>query len=186
VYPGSDTGNEAVVTTRRILVAIDDSEATRDVARFVNEFFDRASGEIIAVNVAPSPVPWVPGEIGYGGMYAWPAVSAYPPETVDETRDGAIAASEETIDEAGVAVDETLVEFGDPATSILAAADERDVDLIVIGSHRKGFLKRLVSGSVSDQLVREAHRPVLVVHARDTEVVTGVRETSEAADVGGR
>ncbi len=161
------------VAMRRILVAVDDSDATTDVADFVNSFFDATTHEIVAINVARSPVAWVPGGVGYAGMYVWPIAGAavYAPDESDDARAVLVATSEEVIANAGVDTDETMVEFGDPATAILSAADERDVDLIVIGSHRKGFLQRLVSGSVSERLVREAQRPVLVVHAREPEEI---------------
>lgn len=56
-----------------------------------------------------------------------------------------------------------LVWDGDPADSIIAAADAEGADLIVVGSHRRGTLGRAILGSVSDRVVREATCPVLVV-----------------------
>jgi len=46
---------------------------------------------------------------------------------------------------------------------VLEAGDDHDVDVIVVGSHDKGWLDRLLTGSVSEGIVRGAHRPVLVV-----------------------
>lgn len=54
------------------------------------------------------------------------------------------------------------------APTIIDYADANDVDLIVMGSHgRRGF-RRLMLGSVTAEVVRYAHRPVLVVrHEED-------------------
>ena len=53
--------------------------------------------------------------------------------------------------------------IGYPARQIALLADERDADLIVIGSRRLSPLKRAVLGSTSRALLRESNRRVLVV-----------------------
>lgn len=62
-----------------------------------------------------------------------------------------------------------LVETGSPATAILDVARKEDVDLIIIGSHGKGFLSRLVQGSVSEKVMKLADRPVLIYECRIDE-----------------
>jgi nucleotide-binding universal stress UspA family protein len=54
------------------------------------------------------------------------------------------------------------VDFGKPAESILAFADSVKADLIVIGTHGKKGLERLVLGSVATSILRTARCPVLV------------------------
>lgn len=56
-----------------------------------------------------------------------------------------------------------LVWDGDPAESIIAAAEAEGADIIVVGSHRRSPMGRAILGSVSDHVVREAVCPVLVV-----------------------
>ena len=48
--------------------------------------------------------------------------------------------------------------------TILATADEIDAELIVLGSNRHGTLGTTFFGSVSKELLKQARRPVLVVH----------------------
>jgi nucleotide-binding universal stress UspA family protein len=57
------------------------------------------------------------------------------------------------------------IETGDPAATICLVARDLGVDAIVIGSHGKGFLARVVLGSVSEHVTRHAPCPVLVVRA---------------------
>jgi universal stress protein A len=52
---------------------------------------------------------------------------------------------------------------GDPATEILRAAREFKSDLIVLGTHGRTGLGRLLMGSVAEQVVRKAPCPVLTV-----------------------
>lgn len=47
-----------------VLVAIDETEASRRVAQFVNDFFDRSEAEVIGLNVGRGPIAWVPPMVG--------------------------------------------------------------------------------------------------------------------------
>ena len=56
-----------------------------------------------------------------------------------------------------------LVWTGDPGESIVAAAGAENVDLVVVGTHGRGTIGRLLLGSVSEHVVRNAPCPVLVI-----------------------
>ena len=58
---------------------------------------------------------------------------------------------------------ERLVEAGDSATAIMQVARERNCDLIVMGSHGRTGLGRLLMGSVAENVLRKAPCPVLTV-----------------------
>lgn len=57
------------------------------------------------------------------------------------------------------------VRMGHAAHEIVDAADELDVDMIVIGTHGETGWRRLAFGSVAESVVRLAQRPVLTVHS---------------------
>jgi universal stress protein A len=52
---------------------------------------------------------------------------------------------------------------GTPANEIVALAEQEKADLIVMGSHGRGGLARLILGSVAEVVVRKASCPVLIV-----------------------
>jgi len=56
-----------------------------------------------------------------------------------------------------------LLEMGDPATAIVQIAQERQCDLIVIGTHGRTGVRRVLMGSVAEKVLREASCPVLTV-----------------------
>ncbi|MFN8515911.1 MAG: universal stress protein [Thermomicrobiales bacterium] len=64
---------------------------------------------------------------------------------------------------------ETLLREGAPASDIVAAAQEWQADLIVVGTHGRGGLGRLVLGSVAESVLRDAPCPVLVVRMGTAE-----------------
>lgn len=59
-----------------------------------------------------------------------------------------------------------LVWDGEPGPAIVAAAASEQADMVIVGSHGRGTVGRLVLGSVSEHVVRHAPCPVLVVRAR--------------------
>ncbi len=52
---------------------------------------------------------------------------------------------------------------GDPAQSILRLAKQLRADLIVLGTHGRTGLRRLLMGSVAEAIIRHAHCPVAIV-----------------------
>ena len=65
--------------------------------------------------------------------------------------------------EAGVEVEEVVVEAVSPHEAILKVADERQVDLIVMGTHGRTGLARAVIGSVAGRVIRHTKVPVVLV-----------------------
>jgi nucleotide-binding universal stress UspA family protein len=64
----------------------------------------------------------------------------------------------------GVQIDVLILE-GDPAALIIELARLKDADLIVLGSRNRGPRVAALLGSVSNEVVTHADRPVLVTHA---------------------
>jgi nucleotide-binding universal stress UspA family protein len=80
---------------------------------------------------------------------------------VDEVR-AAMQAMCATLEEAGLGV-EVRVSVGDPIDELGAIAAETQVDAAVYGAHAKSIADKLLVGSVSERLVRDADVPQLVV-----------------------
>lgn len=79
----------------------------------------------------------------------------------------------------------THVLVGAPAEQIMAAAHAHNVDLIVMGTHGRSGPTRWLLGSVADEVVRHADRPVLLVsmRTRGMEPPAEALETATTAPV---
>lgn len=148
---------------KKILVAVDETEASTRAAAFVQEFFKGDDFSLTAVNVAHEPIEWLPAA-PYGAVTAWPSPLVQDMAGLEDAIARQEAASQAIAGRQVPPGTDIEVAFGETVDAILAAADNVGADLIVVGSSDKGFLARLFSGSVSEQLVRKAPRPVLVVH----------------------
>ena len=61
--------------------------------------------------------------------------------------------------------------LGGPYVEIVAYAKERDIDLIVMGTHGRGFVAHMLMGNVAEKVVRKAPCPVLTVRHPEHEFV---------------
>lgn len=80
------------------------------------------------------------------------------------TAERIVADAVSVAEEAGVPAESTVT-IGIPHVEILDAADELDVDLVVVGTHGRTGLTRALIGSVAERVVRRCSAPVLTVRA---------------------
>ena len=60
-------------------------------------------------------------------------------------------------------VSDILIRLGNPVEEILKAVEEEDCDVIVLGTHGKGFFKQTWLGSVSSSVLVRTQKPVFVI-----------------------
>jgi nucleotide-binding universal stress UspA family protein len=88
---------------------------------------------------------------------------------------------------AGRTVETRVVVDYEAAPAILEVAAEVDADLIVVGTHGRSGLRRMILGSVADKVVRGTHRPVLVCRGMGSSTRSANMdtrsETSEPTEV---
>jgi nucleotide-binding universal stress UspA family protein len=120
--------------------------------------------QLIVVEVQPLIEPSVDVPIGAFGLAPFPYTTTTQ-EDEDRWREHRDHVSS-FLSERGVRHEFEGV-LGRPGEEIVEIADERDADMIVVGTHEPGFLERLVAGSVSELVARRAHCDVLIVHGRE-------------------
>lgn len=86
-------------------------------------------------------------------------------ETEKENVAGArrsLAAKVRELKERGIEASARVV-IGQAAESILHVSASEGIDLVVLGSSRRGALKRILSGDVVDEVIRNSKVPVLII-----------------------
>lgn len=139
---------------KRILVPIDFSEQSRTALSVALDIAGSggpdAPGQIAAVYVLPDLSPAEPGKL-------WNTVS--PTSRIEH----ATTALRDWLKQGSQEPDAVEVCIGDPGAEICRVASERGVDLIVLPSHGRTGLRRLLIGSVAERVVRLSPCPVLVL-----------------------
>jgi nucleotide-binding universal stress UspA family protein len=141
----------------KVLIALDDSPVSARAAREAVRLFSAENCEFLVVSVASLPVVWA-GSAGFGMVAPLPMDQAW--FEAAQPDDDELAARAQ---EAGIVDAEVHTATGDAVSVICKAADDHDVDVIVVGSHDKSVWRRILDPSVAAGIVRETYRPVLVV-----------------------
>jgi len=74
-----------------------------------------------------------------------------------------VAATAEAVAGGPTVATESVVRFGNPADQIVGVAEAEGMDLVVVGTHSRTGLRRMLLGSVAERVVREIPCSVLVV-----------------------
>lgn len=126
--------------------------------------FDHAienyEGETITALHVVDPMEGVYSD--YGGGYYDAQAHERAVERGEELGDRALERAEDA-DALDTTVLETAIETGPTARTIVQYADENDVDHIVMGSHGRSGVARILIGSVAETVTRRAPVPVTIV-----------------------
>lgn len=142
---------------RSILVPTDFSECARHAVPFAAELARLLGARVICLYVVEpvvQPVGWTP--------VAEPMPAAELGERLEETAARDLPAFSKSVEFAGLEVEDVMA-HGEPAAEIVRVAGERGAGLIVISSHGRTGLGRILFGSTAESVVRHARCPVLVV-----------------------
>ena len=151
---------------RSILLPTDFSDCGNYALSYAASLARTFKASIICLNVIEPIVPTV----GYSGMTE-PMPIADIAEQLEDSAERELPKLAECEECAGLEIEE-MVAHGEAAAEIVRVAKERSVDLIVISSHGRTGLGRILFGSTAEAVVRHASCPVLVVkppHIEETQ-----------------
>ncbi|MFB6266779.1 MAG: universal stress protein [Halodesulfurarchaeum sp.] len=135
-----------------ILVPMDRGEQSTRALEYALEAFGEES--LVLLHVID------PIEAGYS---ATATVPGYTEEWYDQAKESAQDLFAEARELAGDVELETATEVGRPSRAIVEYAEEHDVDHIVMGSHGRSGVTRILLGSVAEAVVRRSPVPVTIV-----------------------
>lgn len=152
----------------RILVPIDGSACASTAVDVAIDLAKTQGARLTFVNIVDPSKAALASMDPYGGT-AVPWLEAL-------TEDGKTLLTEATqrATRAGVGVQATHLLTGNAIEQTVATAASEGCDLIVMGSHGRSGLSRLVLGSVAEGVMRETSIPTLIVHARSGVQLTPV------------
>lgn len=147
---------------KRILVALDASEEADQVLEVATQLDPRGADSYWVVTVVPPMIGGISGMDGASFAATWP-LKDMEAEISREITDGV----RERVARFGIAPDRVSVLFGRPASEIHALAESLGADLIVIGSHGRHGLPRVMLGSTANAVLHGAPCDVLTVRIRE-------------------
>jgi nucleotide-binding universal stress UspA family protein len=146
---------------KKILVPVDFSKYSLEALRAAVDMAQIRKAELTVLHISEEPA--FPGTYGQASVaYAnWDTIRNQVQE--DAKRELEAMVSEAT---SGQKV-ECINVWGNPVNEILQFAEKGKFDLIVMSTHGRSGLSRMVMGSVAEQVIRHAHCPVFVLRGQD-------------------
>ena len=166
------------VDIKRILYATDLSENARYAMAYAVSLANTYGAQIVILHVIDETPDYVDAGVeGYIGADEWEAIKK---RNLDETREILIGKKRDNqmlhevleqfcqklrpgTNDHEAAMDETIIDVGNPVVKILETAEEKKCDLIVMGTHGRGALLDAMMGSTTNRVTRRAKAPVLSV-----------------------
>jgi len=139
---------------KHLLVPVDGSDQAREAAEFAIEEFPGSTLTLLHVIN--------PADAGYSVQASVPTFSEEWYERQKEQAEERFEEIEGQANERDIDV-EGVIEVGKPTHTIVEYAEEHDVDQIVMGSHGRSGVSRILLGSVAETVVRRSPVPITVV-----------------------
>jgi nucleotide-binding universal stress UspA family protein len=139
---------------KKILCAVDFSDSSRIVAEYAASLAGKLGAEVVVLYVAPSLTQYV-------GFHV-------PPSSIESFVGGIVDGAEQTMEKfiaehfQGISA-AGKVTTGYAAEEILTVAQDNGVDMIVMGTHGRKGIDRILFGSVAEKVVKSAPIPVFTV-----------------------
>ena len=156
---------------KKILITLDYNPSAQKVAETGYRMGKAMNAEIILLHVIEDAVYYSSLEyspiMGFGGFggFGMPNVSQIPDEAA--LKSAAIIFLENTrthLKDENIAV---ITEDGDSAECIVKVAEEMVVDVIVMGSHSRSGLEKILMGSVTEKVLNHSKIPVLIIPTKN-------------------
>ncbi|WP_457601250.1 universal stress protein [Hydrogenivirga sp.] len=143
----------------KVLVPVDFSDITNVVLRVVKSIVQAHGGEVVLFH-AVSPAIYIP----YPESLTVDVIDIKVLQEIEETKK---KEAEEKLkglaDFLKPVASKLVVDVGDPRDLVLEAEERENPDLLVIGSHKKGLVEKILIGSTAEKIVKHAKKPVLVI-----------------------
>jgi nucleotide-binding universal stress UspA family protein len=160
---------------KRILIALDYDPTAQKVAETGFALAKTMSAELILLHVMAAPVYYSAEAyspiMGFGGYFGTDFLQ---PNVAEELRTASLEYLEKTKKHLGDSTIQTEIRTGETAESILATAIELKADIIVIGSHSKKWLDKILMGSITEKVLNDSTIPLFIVPTKKENNLQGI------------
>lgn len=153
---------------RKVLIALDYNPTAQKVAETGYSVASAMKAEVTLLHVVAEATYY--SSVQYSpvmGLNSFTNASLLEPDAAAEIKKAAEHFLDKSREHLGDPSIRTVVEEGDFATSILKAAESIHADMIVLGTHSRRGLDKILLGSVAESVVRHTVIPVFIIPIRE-------------------
>jgi nucleotide-binding universal stress UspA family protein len=152
----------------KILVCLDGSSLAEQILPYVTEQAKRFNSKIILLKVVTDADAVIVPTTSTGDPLSMATqVSIEKMENESEEAKTYLSTIARHMVDAGLDVEQVAIFDPLPGPAIVDQANANQVDLIALATHGRSGLRRAVSGSVADHVLRESHLPILLIRPRE-------------------
>jgi nucleotide-binding universal stress UspA family protein len=160
---------------KRILIALDYDPTAQKVAETGFTLCKEIGDEVTLLHVIESPTYYTSGVynpiMGFAGYMTPELVET---QGLDHIIKGTVEYLQKTKEHLGHREIRTLVKEGIPGEIILSTAMEIKADIIVMGSHSRRWLEKVLMGSITEYVLHHTPVPLFIVPTKKQGGITGV------------
>ena len=155
---------------KKILIAIDYNPTAQDIAKKGYELAQSMNAEVILLHVVADYTYY--SSLDYSpimGFDSFSNLGVLQSNTVTELQNAAQDYLNKTKRFLGDDSIKTEVKDGDSGQAIINAAKEYEADVIVMGSHSRRGLEKILMGSVAEKVLRNSTLPLFIIPVVENE-----------------
>ena len=149
---------------KKVLIALDYDPTAQKVAETGFKLAGTLGAEVVLLHVMSDPTYY--SSAGYSPIMGFTGYMDMGPMMVDSAeklRNASQQFLDKTKEHLGSKSIKTLLKEGDFAESIIETAKELDTNIIVIGSHGRKWLEKILMGSVTEKVISLSDIPLFIV-----------------------
>jgi len=151
----------------KVLIALDYNPTAQKVAEVGYSIAQSMNAEVTLLHVIKDPMFYSTAEYSpIMGFSGYVNVGSIQYDSIDGLKNESVEYLEKSRKHLGDDSIQVLVKEGDFADTILETAEELKTDLIVVGSHSRKWLEKIVMGSVSEKVLNNTSVPVIIIPTR--------------------
>jgi nucleotide-binding universal stress UspA family protein len=153
---------------KKILIALDYNPSAQKIAETGYALAKSMDAEVVLLHVME--------EINYYSGYDYSPIMGFDnfsnanallPGTMGDLKKGVVEFLNKSKEHLGSVNIETLVKDGEPASTIIETATEIHADVIVIGSHSRRGLEKILMGSVAEKVLHHSKIPLFIIPSKE-------------------
>jgi nucleotide-binding universal stress UspA family protein len=154
---------------KKVLIALDYNPSAQKIAETGYALAKSMEAEVVLLHVTADPAYYAAYEyspiMGFDSNFISP--QTLPPDTIEEIKKGAgefLNRSKEHLGDEGIQI---IIKEGEVGDSILQTAAAIQADIIVLGSHSRRGLDKILMGSVAEKVLHHSTVPLFIIPTKN-------------------
>lgn len=153
---------------KKVLIALDYNPTAQKVAEMGYTLAKAMKAEVILVHVTEEPTYYTSFEygpiMGYTGYANSDMLKIIDPDELKQASLDFLNQTKKHLNDESI---QTIVSQGDTSSTIINIANEKNADVIVMGSHSRRWLEKILLGSITEEVLRHSTIPLFIVPTKN-------------------